>query len=117
MPVAIMVIRVRRRESVERREEGLASMAVGRCFARGQRTEDELFGRSEHVDGKCHLILVDLEAHPAHEAAQNPEEEGHGCREEIVVVCDSVAEEISQGVLNLAVLFLGFNCSEGLDRG
>lgn len=72
-------------------------MATGGCLVRTQRTEDELFGWGKHVDGKCHLILVDLEAHPAHEAGQNPEEEGHGCREEIVVVRDSVAGEIYQG--------------------
>ncbi len=89
MPVAIMVIRVRRRESVE----GLVSMATGRCLVRGQRTEDKLFGWGEHVDGKRHLILVDLEAHPAHEAGQSPEEEGHDCREEIVDVRDCALQK------------------------
>jgi len=45
----------------------------------GSRTEDELFSRSEHVDGESHLVLIDLQPHPADKAGQDPEDECHGC--------------------------------------
>lgn len=42
-----------------------------------QSVEDELLSRGKHVDGKRDLVLVDLQAHPADDAAQDPEKR-HG---------------------------------------
>ena len=53
---------------------------IGRARVQESLTEDELFRRGEHVDGESHLVLVDLQSHPADEAGQNPEEESHDCR-------------------------------------
>lgn len=42
-----------------------------------QHTEDELLDRSKHVEGEGHLILVDLQPHPAEEASHGPDNEVH----------------------------------------
>lgn len=44
------------------------------------RTEDELFRRREHIYRKGHFILVDLQAEPADEGSDGPDQEiDHGC--------------------------------------
>lgn len=45
----------------------------------GEHTKNELFGRRKHVHGEGHLILIYLQAHPAHKGVQDPEER-HGGR-------------------------------------
>jgi hypothetical protein len=42
-----------------------------------QRTEDELLGGREHVDGEGDFILVDFQANPAHQLGGDPKEGGH----------------------------------------
>jgi hypothetical protein len=44
-----------------------------------QRTEDEFLNWRQHVDGKGHLILVDLEAHPADDSGNGPDDYVHYC--------------------------------------
>lgn len=51
----------------------------GYCLELIEHTEDEFFRRGQHVKGKGHFVLVDLEADPANNAAQNPEKRLHCC--------------------------------------
>lgn len=71
-----MVTSVSRRESTAR--DGVpVSGGPQTKYPRTERTEDELLGRRQHVYGERHLILVDLEADPANEGGDEPQEDGH----------------------------------------
>lgn len=54
-------------------------------WARG-RTEDEFFRWRQHVDGKGHLILVDLQPNPAEKVGQDPRSDCHCCDKEVRLV-------------------------------
>lgn len=64
---------------------------------RGERTEDELLGRGQHVQGEGDLVLVIFLLQPLHETSRLEEEVGGGDHDETGAECvgsRGVGEEV-----------------------
>ena len=70
--VAIIETRERRRKSI------IVSAVLKQAAGHRQHTKNKLLCRCEHIYSKGDFVLIDLEADPANQSADDPDKERHG---------------------------------------